>query len=276
MATKDYGFAVDLANGMNWNMGVCDFRFSQFLEPEGCFVLFDGLVPVGVATCISFGTVGWFGNFVIKPQYRGCGGGRLLLKHAVDYLQGRGVETVGLYAYPHFRDFYGGFGFKADLGLTVMYNSRLQLDNLAIAEFETCVDFSVLSRFDVQFFGADRSRLLREIVQKKANLCYVSKQGQNIVGYILAKVWDEGVVEVGPLVCRSDQPERAVELLKVMLSQLSDRQVLLYLSHDQRRSGLEEFLLEVGFRKDFSLLRMFLGKSKIQSGIHLAESLERG
>jgi GNAT superfamily N-acetyltransferase len=274
MSVAEYGFAVALANGMNWNMEVGDFRFSQFLESDGCFVLFEGSVPVGVATCISFGKVGWFGNFIVKPEYRGRGGGCLLLKYALGFLWDRGVESVGLYSYLEFKEFYGRFGFKADLDFTVMYNSCLQTDSLVVAKFESCVDFSVLSRFDRQFFGADRSRLLRGILQERGSLCYVSMEGQEVAGYILAKVCEEGVVEVGPLVCRSGQLEVALELLKAMLKRLSGRQVLLYLPQGQ--NGFEEFLLGIGFRKDFSLLRMFLGKPKIQRGIHLAESLERG
>jgi GNAT superfamily N-acetyltransferase len=276
MSVAEYGLAVALANGMNWNMEVGDFRFNQFLESEGCFVLFEDLVPVGVATCISFGKVGWFGNFVVKPEYRGRGGGCLLLEHAIGFLRGRGVETIGLYAYSHFKDFYGKFGFKADLNLTVMYSSHLQTSNLVASEFELGVDFSMLARFDKQFFGADRSRLLRGIVQEKANICYVSKEGQEMTGYILAKVYEEGVVEVGPLVCRSGRSEVAFELLKTMLKRLSGKRVLLYLPQSQEKRGFEEFLLGVGFRKDFSLSRMFLGRPIFQSGIHLAESLERG
>jgi ribosomal protein S18 acetylase RimI-like enzyme len=240
-------------------------------------VLFDDLVPVGVATCISFGKIGWFGNFVVNSQHRRLGGGRLLLGHAIDYLYGRGVETVGLYAYPHLRDFYGKLGFKADLDLTVMskkYNQ--QSDKLVVSEVESCDDLSMLAQFDKQFFGADRSRLLRGILQEKANLCYVSKEGQEVAGYILAKVWEEGAAEVGPLVCRPDRPETAFELLNIVLRQLSGRRVLLYLLQGQKENVFEEFLLERGFRKDFSLSRMFLGKPKIQEGIHLAESLERG
>jgi predicted N-acetyltransferase YhbS len=275
MSTSEFGFAVDLANGMHWNMSVEDFRFSQFLEPEGCFVLVDGSVLVGVATCISFGEVGWFGNFVVKPEFRGCGGGCLLLEHAIDYLHGRGVETVGLYAYPYLRDFYGKMGFKVDLNLAVMYNSNLQVNNLSGLEFESCVDFLELARFDRWFFGADRSRLLRGVVQEEGNLCYVYREGQEVVGYILAKACNEDVVEVGPLVCKPDRPEVVFELLKAVLRQLAGRRVFLYLSKGQEGS-LELFLLGLGFRKDFSLLRMFLGKSKSQNGMYLAESLERG
>lgn len=286
MSVKDYRFAVDLANTMGWGVEVDDFRFNQFLEPEGCLVLFDGLVPVGLATCVSFGKGGWFGNFVIRPDYRGQGGGRLLLEHAIGYLQGKGVESIGLYAYPYLEEFYSKFGFKADLELTVMHNTGLQIntnnnnnDNdddgcVAVSKVEGCLDFSDLLRFDRRFFGVDRSQLLRNIIQERGNrCCYVAKKSKEIVGYGLAKDYGT-MVEVGPLVCCPDKSKGTFKLLQKMLGELKDRSVVLYLLQDQK--VLQEFLLGMGFSKEFSLSRMFLGVPPIQRGVYLAESLERG
>jgi hypothetical protein len=66
----------------------------------------------------------------------------------------------------------------------------------------------------------------------------------------------------------------ALDLLKAMLAGLKGKRVALYLPQNQ--NGLEEFLVDSGFKKEFSLSRMFLGMPKIQNSIHLAESLERG
>ena len=87
MRPKDYIFATDLANTMDWNMAPVDFQFMTSLEPEGSFVLFDGLKQVGIATCISYGKVGWFGNLIVKDETRKKGAGSMLVKHAVDYLR---------------------------------------------------------------------------------------------------------------------------------------------------------------------------------------------
>ena len=100
MRAADFSFAIRLANTMNWNMTRNDFEFISVLEPAGCFVLFDGVKQAGIATCISYGSVGWFGNLVVKDEYRRSGGGSALLKHAVNYLRDKGITSVGLYAYP--------------------------------------------------------------------------------------------------------------------------------------------------------------------------------
>ncbi|MDR0461016.1 MAG: GNAT family N-acetyltransferase [Nitrososphaerota archaeon] len=279
MTVEEFDFAVELANSMHWNMNIEDFWFSLFLEPKGCFILFNNITPIGIATCTSFGKIGWFGNFVVKEEHQRRGGGSLLLKHAVNYLQARGVETIGLYAYPHLEEFYNSFGFKTDLGLTVMYNSCVQDSKRAVLKFESCVDFSLLTSFDRQFFGADRSHLLKEIIKEHGKFCHVFREKESVVGYILAKGGNKGIVEVGPLICCPNRSDVAFELLKAILNQLSGRQVLLYMPKNDKGKNdgvLEEFLLSAGFRRDFSLLKMFLGKSNIQSGVYLAESLERG
>ncbi len=273
MTETDYGFAVDLANTMDWSMEQADFRFNQMLEPEGCLVLLNNAEPIGIATCISFGKIGWFGNLIVKPDQRRSGAGRLLLEHAIAYLKGKGVETVGLYAYQHLKEFYGKSGFKADVNLAVMHNDNVSAGNWNPPEFEAHPDFSALNRFDTKFFGADRSRLLKSIMQEEGNLCYASMDGKEVNGYILAKVY-ESMAEVGPLICRPKDDEAARGLLARMLTELQGRYVSIYLPESQ--TGLLKFLLDMGFQKAISLSRMFLGIPKIQECTYIAESLERG
>jgi GNAT superfamily N-acetyltransferase len=273
MTPADYGFAVDLANTMDWGMETEDFRFNQMLEPEGCLILFNDNEPVGIATYISFDKVGWFGNLIVNPEQRKHGAGGLLLEHSLSHLKSKGVENIGLYAYPHLEEFYGKSGFKADINLTVMHNENVKVSNINPPKFETHPDFEALASFDKKFFGADRSRLLKSIIEVETNLCYTSMKGNEVDGYVLAKVY-QSMVEIGPLVCNADKPQVAVDLLKAVLSKLRGSIVSLYLPENQMM--LEQILIEVGFKKHFSLSRMFLGTPKIQNSIHLAESLERG
>src|SRR5665647_766546 len=103
MTAEDFVFATELANTMDWNMAIDDFQFMTSLEPGGCFVLFDGSKPIGIATSNSYGKVGWFGNLIVKEEYRGKGAGSQLVKHASAYLHGKGVETIGSVSYTHLR-----------------------------------------------------------------------------------------------------------------------------------------------------------------------------
>jgi GNAT superfamily N-acetyltransferase len=113
MYPNNYPFVVELANTMDWDMTAADFEFNKMMEPDGCFILLENAKPVGAATCISYGKVGWFGNLIVSPAARKRGAGTFLLNHAVNYLKNAGVKTIGLYAYPYLVEFYGPLPRKA-------------------------------------------------------------------------------------------------------------------------------------------------------------------
>jgi len=273
MTPKDYMFAVELANTMNWNMTVEDFKFNSRLEPNGCFVLFDDSKRVGVSTCISYGSVGWFGNLVVKETYRRKGAGTLLVKHALNYLKGLGVEAVGLYAYEHLIDFYGKLGFKYDSDFLV-----LQADNVFHAKagkLRTAVkrDLPALVNLDAKCFGASRRKLLEKILLDKSNVRCVSAENEAITGFAAAKVYGE-MAELGPLVCNRNRAGAAIELLENVLARLKGYEVWMCLPAAEIITV--ETALKAGFKIEFRVARMFLGSVVAENCLYVAESLERG
>ena len=182
MSPSDFQFATKLANTMNWNMAPEDFEFMTSLEPEGCFVAFQGAERVGIATSISFRRIGWFGNLIVKEKYRGKGVGSILVKHAVNYLQSKGVKTVGLYAYPNLVNFYGNLGFKKDVDFSLLHTERL---GSVIAETLPRVEqpqINEIEDFDSRFFGGERKKLLESIILEKGNLSYYWSEKDMVVG----------------------------------------------------------------------------------------------
>jgi GNAT superfamily N-acetyltransferase len=275
MKADDFSFAVQLANTMDWNMAFEDFEFMVKLEPQGCFVLFQGSERVGIATSVSFGKVGWFGNLIVKEDYRKKGAGTFLLKHAADYLKSTGVETIGLYAYPHLIGFYENFGFKPDVDFLVFQGkavSSVTEGTLQLREANK-QDVPALMDFDCRCFGACRKKLLKPILLNTGNLCYVSVDNHEIMGYCAAKVYDE-MAEVGPLICRQNRVDIAVTLLRTVLGKLRKPDVLTCVPTEE--TALLETLFKAGFRENFRVTRMFLGPAVAKNCTYIAESLERG
>jgi predicted N-acetyltransferase YhbS len=274
MEVDDVPFAVQVANTMNWNMTQADFEFNMKLEPNGCFVLFHGQERSGIATCIRCGKVGWFGNLVVKETLRGEGAGKLLIKHALDYLNSEGVETVGLYAYPHLLKFYGSFGFQSDIDFLVLKgNGEVPFAAQKEAKAAEKQDIPKIVDFDRRCFGANRQKLLEAILVNADNLCYVSIENGEVAGYVAAKV-DDGMAEVGPLMCDVNREVEAVMLLKAILSRLNGLDIFIYIP--KKKTELLNVLYEAGFKEDFRLVRMFLGPPVANNCIWAAESLERG
>jgi hypothetical protein len=273
MCPSDYPYAVELANTMGWNMTNEDFGFNCSLESEGCFVLYEDSNRVGVATCVSYGKTGWFGNLIVNPENRRKGAGGFLVRHAVNYLHNRGVATVGLYAYPNLTGFYSDIGFVTDEDFSVLHGHAIpkiiseQVSEISHSHIED------IARFDKDYFGGDRKRVLYSIIKGEGNFGFFAAEEKGIHGYVLVKVYGS-MAEVGPLVCVPNREDAALKLLKGALSKLTDFDVYLCLQKNQ--ITLQEYLYSVGFKEEFYLNRMFLTSKMSKNCIYIAESKERG
>ena len=273
MLAYDFRFATKLANTMNWNMATEDFEFMASLEPEGCFVVSDGSERLGIATCISFGEVGWFGNLIVKENTRNKGAGSLLVKHAVNYLQSKGVKTVGLYAYSNLIGFYSNLGFERDEDFSVLHTEALgSLTAETLPKIRTR-QIQAIAEFDSGFFGGNRKKLLKSIILEKGNISYYLAENDGVVGYVVAKVYEK-MAEVGPLICQAGHVDDAVSLLKAVLAKLTGLSV--YAVLPKKETVLADMLFSVGFKEDFSVSRMLLRQVVSKNCIYMAESLERG
>jgi predicted GNAT family acetyltransferase len=274
MKVDDLPFAVQLANTMNWNMTPEDFEFMRKLEPNGCFVLFNEQERSGIVTSISFGKVGWFGNLVVKEDFRCEGAGKLLVKHAIEYLKNKGVKSIGIYAYPHLVKFYENIGFEPNSEFSVL-KGKVALPPSTQEEIRAAKQQSIpeIISFDSEFFGANRQKLLEPILFNTQNFCCVSTENSLITGYVLAKVNGE-IAEVGPLICPESHQDEAVMLLEAILNRLNGYEVFVCIP--QKETALLKVLENAGLKEDFRVERMFLGSAVTKNCICAAESLERG
>lgn len=273
LTSGDYDFAVKLANTMNWNMAAEDFAYMASLEPNGSFLLLEEQKPIGIATCISYGKIGWFGNLIVDPESRKKGAGSMLVNHAVDYLHAKGVETVGLYAYPHLKEFYGKIGFKTDVDFTL-----LKADN--IAPFEPSGAHRIeeenlprIATFDSLFFGSDRTQLIKSIVLEEGNAGYYASDRGHVIGFAAATIY-ESMAWLGPLTCYPGRYDILGKLVSSILAKTSGRTV--YTVAPKNDKMLLDLFASIGFKEEFTITRMFNGVNLAKNCIYLAESLERG
>ena len=273
MRPTDFPFAAELANTMNWKMAESDFEFSSRLEPYGCFVLFEGEEQIGIATCITYGEMGWFGNLAVKKSHRRSGAGSFLVDHATRYLRNRGVKTIGLYAYQHLIDFYGQAGFVSDVDFAVFSGKVKPYHEEVSISQATKKDLAALVSLDKKCFRWDRARLFKSILDKKASLGFLHVENHKIKTFIGAKVYDE-IAEVGPLICFREESETAQMLLKNMLGRLAGLEIFTCVPTEER--GLVKALQESCLTESFRLTRMFLGPKHTPNCVYMPESLERG
>jgi GNAT superfamily N-acetyltransferase len=273
MSRADFEFAVNITDLMGWGLGEQDFEFMMELDPDGCFVLLDNAQRVGIATSVSFGKVGWFGNLIVRESKRNMGAGTLLVKNALNYLAEKKVQTVGLYAYIERIPFYRRLGFECDSPFVVLkgkgFSSRVRA-NVRKAEKQ---ELAEIIAFDKCCFGASRRKMLEAIVTDRDNLCFVSSEDGRISGFAIAKVY-RGLAELGPLACKRGQAKTASDLLRATLNALDGLETSLFVPEKQK--AIVSMLMGSGFHESFRVERMFHGPLITQDCIYMAESLERG
>lgn len=273
MREEDFGFATRLTDTMNWDLVQEDFEFAMKLEPDGCFILFSDSEKIGLATTASFGRVGWLGNVIVDERHRGGGGGSLLVKHSIQYLKSKDVETIGLYGYLERVPFYTRHGFKYDSEFVALKGRGFPTPIRSHVREAEKEDTHEIIELDSLCFGASRKKLLDRSIGNSDNICYVLKENKSMLGFAAAKIYDKSA-EIGPLVCRRECGNTVSDLLRAILSRLKDLEVFLCVGRED--SEIITDLKLHGFGEEFLLARMFHGPSVKNNYFYVAESLERG
>ena len=269
MTVEDFAFAIRLSNTMNWGLREEDFALMMDLEPEGCFVAWNNEERVGIATTIEFGPIGWIGNLIVSHNHRSRGVGSQLGKHAVKYLTGRSVTTIGLFSYEELVPFYEKFGFKCDTQFVRLVGSGAAAD-LGTVNRMVEKDLQRVFELDESCTGMLRDKLLRRIFADWKELCYVSYKNTRLVGFIMARE-----TEVGPLICLPDFQEESIILLQAVQNALPGQTV--YLGLAKQKKKILSFLRNLNFKDDFSVVKMYRGDPPESKDCVVAmESLERG
>lgn len=274
MTKNDYSFAVQLSNTQNWNMTIRDFELMNKIEPLGCFILYNNSEKLGVACCVTFDKIGWLGNFIVKKKSRNQGAGSFLLKNSLSYLKNKGIQTIGLYSFTNLSKFYEKFGFMKDEELFTFYG-QVSISNIGLEEVKLAENkiFSNIVNFDNSCIHFNRAKSLRILFSEKRNVLYYLRENNIIKGYVLAKIYDK-LVEVGPLVIRSNSESTALLLLEKMFTKLKGFNIVIYIPKKYRK--IINYISSIGLKKETSLVRMFYGQSIKINSIYLPESLERG
>jgi hypothetical protein len=259
---------------MNWNMTEDDFSFMVELEPRGCFVLNSDSKPIGLATTISFDHVGWIGNVIVDKSYRRQGAGSFLVRHAIHYLESKGVTTVYIYAYPSKKSFYQQLGFSTESNFIVLYGSLNILpptSDIIVPATET--HHPAIIDFDSRCLGFYRHKLLSALLSLSSTRCYLAVMNDSLQGYAIVKDYGS-MAELGPVVWTRKGKRMSYDLVHSALRDNLGSDTFMCIP--QNECALINSLKSNGFQEDFRVVRMFRGFPLHIDCMQIAESLERG
>ncbi len=145
-----------------WNQTEADWlRFLSY-QPDGCFGMEDAGRVVASSTCMCYGDeMAWIGMVLTLPEYRGRGLGRKLTQMAVDHA---GRRAVRLDASDLGRPLYESMGFVEECKVE-RWRREPSPHTGEPPEVEPVHWDPVL---DTEIFGADRTRLLKELAKHDA------------------------------------------------------------------------------------------------------------
>lgn len=257
MRTDDIAFADELRAGAGWNQTTNDWLGFVTFEPEGCFVAEVEGRRAGTATTIRYqDRFGWIGMVLVHPDQRRLGIGSKLLRHAIAWLQQRGVGCVKLDATPMGRNVYLPLGFVDEYGLARYHGVapavEMEMDG-TVGPLEAS-DWPALLALDQAAFGADRTVVLQALSRRHPELSFVCRRNGAFIGFLFARQ-GAGAVQVGPWIAR-DTPA-AEQLLNALFRRILGRRLLVDVIDPNPDAAA--LLQKNGFTVQRTLTRMYLG-----------------
>jgi ribosomal protein S18 acetylase RimI-like enzyme len=229
-------FAAECTEREGWASETrAEFEGFYAHDSSGCLIAERAGGPIGIAVATSYGAYGFVGEIIVAPEERGRGLGRILLDRAIEYLRGRGAESiyldgviaaVPLYERAGFRRICRSLRFvrEADEGGTAWVGAAGSgiletvkagtagvgrnvgvagaADQPAVGERSLVramrsSDLETVCALDFQAFGADRSFFLSRRLLLYPELCWVSEENGKLNGFLMGRR-GRSIVSAGP------------------------------------------------------------------------------
>jgi GNAT superfamily N-acetyltransferase len=200
MTTVDVPLGMRLKEQSGWNQLEMDWHRLLDLEPEGCFVAERCGIPVGTTCTCIFDSVAWIAMVLVDASQRNRGIGRLLMMHALDYLDRQGVHTVRLDATPMGQPLYEKLGFVAEYRLA-RYEGVLPPGNASpgveAIDAECAEHMGRLLECDRILTGTNRSKFLGRLVHEWPDVVRVVQRDGQLEGYLTVRPGARAL-QIGP------------------------------------------------------------------------------
>jgi GNAT superfamily N-acetyltransferase len=226
LGTEDMDFAVSLTVEEGWNYTPAEIGLMLELDPEGSFV-YEEKEPLGIATCVTYGHTGVLGHLIVSKKGRGRKIGHALVDAAINYMEGKGAESVLVHSTQEAVKLYQSHGFTRRNETLCMH---LRLDNAFNRSTSTdCAqleksDLSEVIRIDQKLFGDDRGRLIKLLYEESPEGAFKIERGGKIQGFIFVRP-DHIGYNLGPWVSLTGDKKDAEALFRTAVSRFGNGKI---------------------------------------------------
>jgi GNAT superfamily N-acetyltransferase len=215
MTSHDIGAAEQIRSLIGWNQTPADWQRLLALDPNGCFVAEKEGEPVGTVTTTAYGaSLAWIGMLLVHPEHRQQGIGTLLLHHAIQTLQQRGVHCIGLDATPAGKVLYTREGFQ-EVWTLARWETRTLLSllprdpSIALHAGITAEQWGQVIALDGAAFGVERPNLLHALARQSTRTAVAFDGRGEFVAFGMARSGSHALL-LGPLVATTAQGAASV------------------------------------------------------------------
>ncbi|HZV06450.1 MAG TPA: GNAT family N-acetyltransferase [Gemmataceae bacterium] len=187
MTAADLPFGLHLSESAGWNQTEGDWQRFLDLQPDGCFVAECDGMAVGTTTTCIFGSVAWVAMVLVEESARGRGVGTALMRHALEFLDGRGIATVRLDARPMAQSIYERLGFVEQYRIAHYEGTIPHTPEVAGGESAPVEWWESLMALDEQFTHTDRRRLLWRLFSECPQDVHFIHLGPHDGGYLTSR-----------------------------------------------------------------------------------------
>jgi GNAT superfamily N-acetyltransferase len=200
MSAADVLAGMRLKEQNGWNQLEMDWHRLLALQPDGCFVaLWDGRA-VGTACTTVFDTVGWLSMVLVDSSQRGQGIGTALVRHALDFLDSAGVQSIRLDATAAGRPIYEKLGFTPDYRLA-RYEGILPAGDPTEAvesiDHQHAEHVDQLVAWDRLLTGTNRAKFLSQLLGEWPEAVRIVRHADKITGYLTIRP-GSAALQIGP------------------------------------------------------------------------------
>lgn len=203
MTIDDVQLGLKLTRQAGWNQTESDWLRFMNLEPTGCFVAELNGSSLGTITTCLFGQVAWIAMLLVDAGARGRGVGTAMLKHSLNYLEGRKVKTVRLDATSAGQPIYEKLGFVPEYQLARFEGIAPSGRTGPVVTEAAPGIFAGIIEFDKRMTGTNRAKMLSRLFEEFPEDIHALWHGDKIEGFIITRP-GANAIQIGPCIATTD------------------------------------------------------------------------
>jgi predicted N-acetyltransferase YhbS len=228
-----------------------EVRRNLAIQPDGWLLAEQAGQPVGMVGVTNYGSFAYVGLMAVDPAAQRQGIGRLLMQA----LLAKHYPTLHLDATDAGAPLYRKVGFVDDSEAFVYERTEtvVSTSHANVRQMQQ-QDLVAVTAFDTPIFGADRSRVLRQLLTELPGRAFVARDdNHHVTGFLFAQL-----ASFGPWVAAT--PEVATALLDTALATIPIERPRVLVASDQHVA--QQILAQRGFRMQRKLVHMRRGEGE--------------